>query len=99
MKELVNKTELRNIVKEYEEIDITDTATVTELLNMLDDGYKPEYACPLTPIKEEMEDYIQANIRKIRTQLPDCNGKCTEFGCPNIVVVNCYDKLKPILEN
>ena len=98
MKELINKTELRLIVKEYEEIDIRHTATSDELISILDDGYTPSYICPLVSLKEDMEDYIQSNIRKMRTQLPDCTGKCTEFGCPDAVVTNCYIKLKPLLE-
>lgn len=98
MKELVNKTELRAIVKEYEEIDIRHSATANELINALDSGYKPELMCPLIPIKENMEEYIQKNIRKMRTQLPDCTGMCTQHGCPDLVVTNCYIKLKPLLE-
>lgn len=98
MKHLVNKTELRQIVKEYEEIDIRHSATPEELISILDDGFSPEYMCPLVPVKEIMEEYIQNNIRKMRTQLPNCNGRCTQFGCPDIVVINCYTKLKPLLE-
>lgn len=98
MKELVNKTELRAIVKEFEEVDIRYSATKDELINMLDEGYVPSTMCPLIPIKEEMEEYIQDNMRKMRTQLPNCTGKCTEFGCPDIVITNCYTKLKPLLE-
>lgn len=98
MKELVNKTELRAIVKEYEEVDIRRSATSDELIAILDTGYDPKYMCPLIPIKDKMETYIQTNIRKMRTQLPDCNGKCTTFGCPDGVVTNCYIKLKPLLE-
>lgn len=97
MKELINKSELRLIVKEYEEIDIRQSATSEQLISILDDGYSPKYMCPLVPVKEQMEEYIQKNLRKMRTQLPDCNGKCTEYGCPDIVVTNCYTKLKPIL--
>ena len=99
MKESVNKTELRMIVKEYEETDIRRSTKVSELISIaegeteLDDEHK----CPLSPIKETMEDYIQANIRSMRTQLPECTGHCTTFGCPDGVVVNCFIQLKPIL--
>lgn len=98
MKELINKSELRLIIKEYEEIDIRRSATSEQLISILDDGYSPEYMCPLVPVKEQMEEYIQRNIRKMRTQLPDCNGKCTTYGCSDGVITNCYIKIKPLME-
>lgn len=99
MKQEVNKTELRNIVKEYEETDIRRSAKVADLLAIME-GTKEaaEYACPLVPIKAAMENYIQANMRAMRTQLPECTGMCTNHGCPDGVVVNCYLQMKPLLE-
>lgn len=98
MKELVNKSELRMIVKEYEEYDIRRSATKEELISILDGEYSEEYRCPLVPIKKDMETYIQTNMTKMRTQLPDCTGKCTTFGCPDGIVINCHTKIKPLME-
>jgi len=98
MKEQVNKTELIAIIKEYEEIDISRMAKTSSLISLLENGYTDQPICKLVPIKEKMEGYIQGNIRKMRTQLPDCTGHCTTYGCPAGVVTNCYIKLKPLLE-
>lgn len=99
MKQEVNKSELRAIVKEYEETDIRRSATVTDLLGIMEETKEAsEYECPLVPIKATMEDYIADNMRAMRTQLPECTGKCTTFGCPDGVVVNCYLQMKPLLE-
>ena len=98
MQELVNKTELRTIVKEYEEVDIRESATTDELIHALDGNHSKKDYCPLIKYKKPMQEYIQRNMRKMRTQLPDCNGMCTTFGCPDAVVTNCYIKIKPLLE-
>ena len=99
MKNLANSSELRMIIKENEEADIRWTRDRKLLVRTLEEGYTPEMCCPLIDIKEPMEVYIQKNITKLRTQLPNCTGHCTTFGCPDGVVVNCYIKLKPLLEN
>lgn len=99
MKDLANNTELRMLVKLYEEVDIRRSATIKELVATLENGYEDvSLVCPLVEVKETMETYIQNNIRKMRTQLPDCNGRCTNYGCPDGVVTNCYIKLTPLLE-
>ena len=99
MKQEVNKTELRAIVKEYEETDIRRSATVPDLLSIIEEDKIPsDYKCPLVDIKSRMETYIQSNIRAMRTQLPECTGTCTTYGCPDGVVVNCYLQMKPLLE-
>ena len=99
MKQEINKTELRSIVKEYEETDIRRSATVADLLAIMEDTKSVDsFVCPLIQKKAAMEDYIQSNMRAMRTQLPECTGKCTTFGCPDGVVVNCYLQLKPLLE-
>lgn len=98
MKDMINVSELRILVKENEEVDIRRIENRAELVRILEEGYEPKMLCPLVRKKEVMEDFIQKNINKLRTQLPECTGHCTTFGCPDGMVVNCYMKLKPLLE-
>lgn len=101
LRHIINKTELLSLIKEDHKVDISSTTSIDDLVSILEDiddfeGFK---WCPLTPIKEQMEAYIQKHIRKMRTQLPGCNGKCTTFGCPEGVVLNCSIKLDPLLNS
>lgn len=102
LKRLINKTEILELIKEYELFDIRSTVGIERLVSLLENGLEPEdedsLYCPLFEWKIEMETYIQKNIKKMRTQLPGCTGTCTEFGCPRGVVTNCYIKMKPLLE-
>ena len=97
MKDHVNKSELIVIIKEYEKVDIRRSTSKAELMSILDEGSDGS-TCSLVPIKSDMQTYIQNNIRKMRTQLPECTGMCTTHGCPDGVVVNCHLKLKPLME-
>lgn len=37
-----------------------------------------------------MEAHIKKYYARMRTQLPDCTGKCTSFGCPDLIVQRCW---------
>jgi hypothetical protein len=49
---------------------------------------------PLEEKRALMEKHIAQNWRRLRTQLPGCNGKCTRFGCPDIIVQRCWGGFK-----
>jgi hypothetical protein len=61
-----------------------------DMMRCIVDDQKPRKD-DLAPIRSRMESHIQRNIRKLRTQLPGCDGKCTTFGCPALIVVRCWD--------
>lgn len=50
--------------------------------------------CPLEHKRIRMQEHIKKNYRSLRTQLPGCNGKCTTFGCPDLVVQRCWASFK-----
>lgn len=98
MDQEVNLSELRMIVKEETNTDISRATRPLDIVSLLENGYAVKLpVCPLVPLKAKMEVVIQKNLSRLRTQLPQCNGKCTEFGCPDGVVTNCYSKLKHYL--
>ena len=48
------------------------------------------FPCHLEGKRKMMEAHIEKNWRRLRTQLPGCNGKCVSFGCPNLIVQRCW---------
>lgn len=44
----------------------------------------------LSEKRARMEAHIQKFYARMRTQLPDCTGKCTSFGCPDLIVQRCW---------
>jgi hypothetical protein len=44
--------------------------------------------------RAKLEAYIQANLGRVASQLPGCNGKCTEFGCTEGRHVLCFEPSK-----
>jgi len=46
--------------------------------------------CPLEGKRSVMQQHIEQNWRRLRTQLPGCTGKCVSHGCPNIIVQRCW---------
>ena len=46
--------------------------------------------CPLEGKRAVMQQHIEKNWRRLRTQLPGCTGKCVLHGCPNIIVQRCW---------
>ena len=60
-----------------------------ELYEALEEGTLPK-TCPLEEKRSIMEKHIKKNYRRLRTQLPGCDGKCRSFGCPDIIVQRCW---------
>lgn len=38
-----------------------------------------------------IEAHIQRHRARLLSQLPGCSGRCTTFGCPDIIVTRCWD--------
>lgn len=89
----LNKTEVQELIRELVGVNAHREASPSALLESLD-GVEDPPPCPLDPQREAMEAHIQQYYRRLRTQLPGCNGKCTSFGCPNLIVVRCWESLK-----
>lgn len=68
---------------------LSRTQPRTDLTAVLD-GDASGTACPLTRKRVMMERHIGSNWSRLRTQLPGCNGKCTSFGCPDLIVQRCW---------
>ncbi len=93
MSDDLNRTELQSIIRNLENVNCFREAPRADLDDALDElGDPPE--CPLEGHRQEMEKHIQKNYRRLRTQLPGCNGRCVSYGCPNLIVVRCWVALK-----
>jgi hypothetical protein len=88
----LNRTELQELCREVDGKNVHRDGPRSELEATLDGEEGEE--CPLSAHRQEMQDHIRRNFRRLRTQLPGCNGKCVSYGCPNMIVVRCWMGLK-----
>lgn len=44
-----------------------------------------------------LEDFLQANIDRVRGQLPGCDGKCRSFMCTEGKHMSCFLPSEPLL--
>lgn len=93
MSDEINRTEMQSILRKVEEVNCFREAPRSALADAID-GWEEAPLCPLEGHRQEMEGHIQKNYRRLRTQLPGCNGRCTSYGCPNLIVVRCWIALK-----
>ena len=42
--------------------------------------------------REELEAHISKYRDRLRSQLPNCTGECTKYGCPDLIVTHCWAK-------
>ena len=89
----INKSELVELLRE-DGLGSVSRANSRDLLEeALDDDVELE-ECPLEERRTSMQRHIKRNWRRIRTQLPRCNGKCETFGCPDAIVIGCWFRFK-----
>jgi hypothetical protein len=89
----INKSELIALARAEGMGNLSRRNSRETVLNSLEGEGDPE-PCPLEENRETMERHIKRNWRRIRTQLPACDGTCTTFGCPDAVVLGCWLKFK-----
>ena len=88
----LNRTELIQIAREAGLGDLTRACDVEDLADLLVGG--PD-ACVeadnLGPWRRAIEAHIKVNFSRLRSQLPNCTGNCTSFGCPVLTVTRCWE--------
>lgn len=71
---------LGNLSREHEVGELA--AAVLEYIVLPEDALRRE--------RELMERHIERFLKRLLSQLPGCNGKCTSYGCPDIIVQRCW---------
>ena len=90
LKHEMNTSEIIQVLSEDEGILVSREAPHID--KMLLTGDIPRTSrCPLYRDRQQMEEFLQKNIRRLRTQL-SCTGRCTTYGCPVGVVIDCTIK-------
>jgi|SaaInlStandDraft_5_1057022.scaffolds.fasta_scaffold00033_22 hypothetical protein len=89
----INKSELIDIAREEGLGNLSRGSSSAAVLDALEGGEVPEN-CRLDEHRETMERHIKRNWRRIRTQLPTCDGTCVTFGCPDTIVLGCWAKFR-----
>jgi len=89
----MNQTELRQLCRDAGLGNVgadLDRETLIRILEEEEDI--PEG--PLEKWRILMERHIDQNRRRLLSQLPGCDGKCTTFGCPDVIVTRCWRGFK-----
>lgn len=91
----MTKTELVQKIQQKHGVRVSSRLRFSRLKSLLRNisTVKKTELCILTSIRNDMEEHVQENMQSYRTQL-SCNGRCTTFGCPNLIVLNCYNGFK-----
>jgi hypothetical protein len=89
----INKSELIQVAREEGLGNLSRANSREALLDALEGGDIPQ-ECRLEEQRDTMERHIKRNWRRIRTQLPTCDGTCTTFGCPDAIVLGCWLKFR-----
>ena len=84
----LNTTELQKLGREIG-VEIPKTLSMDTAMEYIAEAVQPKVTT-LAPQKVAMEKHIQKYIRRLKSQLPDCPGKCSTHGCPDIVVSRCW---------
>ena len=84
----LNTTELQKLGRDIG-VEIPKTMDMNTAMEHIADASNPK-APTLVYEKEAMEKHIQKYIRRLKSQLPDCPGKCSSHGCPDVVVSRCW---------
>ena len=88
----VNKSELIQLARDSGLGTLGRALSEDELIEILlfvDAENAPK--CPLEGKRVKMERHIDKNRKRLLSQLPGCDGRCTTFGCPDLVVVRCWE--------
>lgn len=87
----MNRTELVESCRAAGLGSVGRTQPREEVYSVLEGEVDPaSIPCPLEGKRKMMESHIEKNWRRLRTQLPGCNGKCVSYGCPNLIVQRCW---------
>jgi hypothetical protein len=87
----MNVTELIQVAREAGFGNVSRALPREEIIALIEDGEETDAEKDaLEDYRHEMEAHIKRNFRRIRTQLPGCNGKCMSYGCPDIIVQRCW---------
>ena len=87
----MNKTEIQKVARDMG-IELSKQENKEVMYALIESFSDSENT--LVPYKEEMERHIQKYIRRLKSQLPDCPGKCTSHGCPDGIVARCWEMFK-----
>jgi hypothetical protein len=87
----LNRTELVEMCRAAGLGSVGRTQDHEQIYAVLEGTADPsEIECPLEGKRKMMQQHIEKNWRRLRTQLPGCTGKCVSYGCPNIIVQRCW---------
>ena len=88
----VNATELIEIARDAGLGNLTRSLTHEQLIAVLNGDHRAPGTTQdaLETKRAKMQNHIRVNWLRLRSQLPGCTGKCTTYGCPDLIVQRCW---------
>ena len=88
----VNTTELIEIARDAGLGNLPRSLTPTQLVEVLSGDRSAPTATrdALETKRAKMQNHIRVNWLRLHSQLPGCSGKCTTYGCPDLIVQRCW---------
>jgi len=87
--EKMNRSELVQLARSAGLGNVSRDRTVAVLVQELlaDEGEGPD---ALEERRKLLEAHIKRHRSRLLSQLPGCNGQCTTYGCPDLIVTRCW---------
>jgi hypothetical protein len=89
MLELLNRSELVQVARAAGLGNVSRDSSPAELVELI----CTEEGLPVDRLQERrraMQAHIEKHKNRLLSQLPGCTGKCTTFGCPDLIVMRCW---------
>ena len=84
----LNKSELLQIGWEKLGVHLSRALPESVLVDLVmeDDDLDEDDLCPTHRLRPRLEEWLHENVRFL-SQIPNCNKKCTSWGCPALHVL------------
>ncbi len=85
----MNRSELVQVARAAGLGNVSRTHAKDDLVQLIcDDGGLPEDR--LQERRRAIQVHIAKHKNRLLSQLPGCDGCCTTFGCPDLIVMRCW---------
>jgi len=95
-----NVTELLVIAKKVLDADLGRHLSELDLVDRIagdEEVDEEEDLCPTAAIRQEMDDFLHANIRFLQQKPMGCDAHCASWGCPAFLAIVHRDDLRTFM--
>lgn len=92
----MNRSELVRLARDVGLGNVSRETSIPDLVEMIlsEEGAEED---ALGGKRQIMEEHIKKYYSKYISQLPGCDGCCTTYGCPDLIVMRCWVGFKDVI--